>query len=224
MTNGTESFAQKRNHIEDLFVIELANILENTGIQDFKTSPTLPTILVQPDILVSPAPGRLFAIVVDYLDRSKNAWDFVLERIEQAFELKTAVSNDLIIASILLTHEDEVEEKLDDRNLSHHHDFLQSSDAIQLLRRFFDFSAAINYRDTDGFGALADFTSQLFDSNPRAELFHLWETEREINRNNLNRYSENNETSIARRVQLDANLQIETSSMKEYRTYVSKAF
>jgi hypothetical protein len=186
---------QKRSRIENEFKRKVTGMLQELGVEDYKVNPSLPKVLIQPSILIVPELGSLICLEIAYIHPEQRLWDFSLEKIEQLFELKLALPEGTSHFLTIIQDMDDVAERgfEDDPNQENYlrGRFLQFSDAIELLNRFFDGITTIHYRNGEFDINVREYIHGLLHTDPKDNLRYLWEMEQEARSRNYDRIREN---------------------------------
>jgi hypothetical protein len=144
----------------------LNSLIDQLPSGSFQRNPYFPSLLNQPDLLITPAPGRLIAV---FLYGRRLTWRSALGSLEDLFEVKLDIGRNTIAVAC---------------DLSEQHDDLPNDDMRRLLQNTFD---AFFHSESDI--SRGRFLEMVQDSSSRQNLFHLWDMEKEFVQNALRRFS-----------------------------------
>jgi hypothetical protein len=173
---------------EKEFIHQLQEELRHFKVAEYKFEPALPQVLFRPDLLIVPRIGKLIVVEIAYIRNPRRLWDFSLARIEQLFELKLALSKFTINILVIIQDvekDDDVQQGIIQYPSSQYSNSLRSEDAIHLLERFYDNVIIVKTQNGKFNPDIRLLTSELLETEPRENLYYLWEIEQKSRRRNL---------------------------------------
>jgi hypothetical protein len=149
----------------------LKSLIDQLPSGSFQKNPYFPSLLNQPDLLITPAPGRLIAVFLYGYGR-RLTWRSALASLEDLFEAKLYVGRNTIAAAYDLS---EIR-----------HEFADD-DMRRLLQNTFDVFFHVDFWKSDIRGGR--FWDTIQGSSTRQNLFQLWDMEKEFVQGALRRFN-----------------------------------
>jgi hypothetical protein len=166
----------------------LQSLIDQLPSGSFQKNPYFPNLLNQPDLLVTPALGKLTAV---FLYTQELTWRSSLGSLEDLFEAKVYIGRNTVTAAYDLSENSEVNPS------DYEHD-----DMRRLLQNTFDVFVHLDFWKSDiGEGR---FWSTVQNAAPRQNLFHLWDMEKESVQTALRRFSQERYQALVDRDRLPA--------------------
>jgi len=147
----------------------LQSLTDQLPSGSYQTNPYFPNLLNQPDLLITPAPGRLIAV---FLYTRRLTWRSALASLEDVFESKLDIGRNTVAAAYDLSESS--------------HEFV-NDDMTRLLQNTFDVFSHLDFWKSDISGGR--FWDTMQSSSSRQNLFHLWDMEKEFVQGALRRFS-----------------------------------
>lgn len=154
----------------------IEKVIQERRVLNYLIDPKIPEVLVNPDFLIVPSPGKLVSLDILFVPTQRSLWNFALENIESLIETKLATGISTV-ASVLLLYADEAP---------------RFSDAITLLKHLFDHVIEVSITDPEYERKINRGISTLIDNpetNQRSRT--LLELEGKLRPENFERLSNN---------------------------------
>jgi hypothetical protein len=147
----------------------LQGLIDQLPSGSFQKNPYSPNLLNQPDLLVTPAPGRLVAV---FLYSRRLSWRSALASLEDLFEAKLYLGRHTVAVAY---------------DLSESSPDVGEDDMNRLLQNTFDVFSHLDSWKSDIRGGR--FRDAMQTSAVRQNLFHLWDMEKEFVQGALRRFN-----------------------------------